>query len=172
MMCGRLTGERPTVNNDDTRLLRDGLGKFATGVTVVTCQGRGEPVGITANSFSSVSLEPPLILWNIAKVSRSLDAFLDAERFAINVLAADQEPVSVHFAQASRPSFEGVAHKISANGVPLLNDTLACFECRTHEIHDCGDHHIIIGEVDEFRFDGGDPLLFFSGRYTTTANRR
>lgn len=157
------------MNEKNTRLLRDGLGKFATGVTVVTCPGHGEPVGITANSFSSVSLEPPLILWNIAKVSKSLDAFLDAEHFAINVLAANQESLSVHFAQASRPSFDGVAHEMSPSGVPLLIDTLACFECRTHEIHDCGDHHIIIGEVNKFRYDGGAPLLFFSGRYTTTA---
>ena len=172
MMCGRRTGRRLIVNEKTTRQLRDGLGKFATGVTVVTCPGHDEPVGITANSFSSVSLEPALILWNIAKVSTSLDAFLDAEHFAINVLAADQEPLSVHFAQPGRPSFDGIAHEVSPGGVPLLDDTLACFECRTHEIHDCGDHHIIIGEVEKFRHNGGDPLLFFSGRYTTTADRR
>ena len=159
------------MNEKNTRRLRDGLGKFATGVTVVTCQGREGPVGITANSFSSVSLEPPLILWNIAKVSNSLDEFLHAEHFAINVLAADQELLSAHFAQAGRPTFADIAHELSPAGVPLLADTLASFECRTHEIHDCGDHHIIIGEIDDFRFDGGDPLLFFSGRYTTTAGR-
>lgn len=159
------------VNQDEKRKLREGLGKFATGVTVVTCQGPDGPVGLTANSFSSVSLEPPLILWNIAKVSRSLDAFLDAGHFAINVLTADQELLSVHFAQTSHPSFDTIAHEVSATGVPLLDDTLACFECRTHQIHDCGDHHIIVGEVERYRFDGGDPLLFFAGRYTTTADR-
>lgn len=170
-MCGRLTEGRLTVKNDHTRLLRDGLGKFATGVTVVTCQGHQGPIGITANSFSSVSLEPPLILWNIAKVSNSLRSFLDAEHFAINVLAADQESLSVHFAQANRPPFDDIGHELSPSGVPLLADTLACFECHTHEIHECGDHHIIIGEVEDYRYNGGEPLLFFSGRYTTTADR-
>ncbi len=158
------------VNQYDSRMLRDGLGKFATGVTVVTCQGPDGPVGITANSFSSVSLEPPLVLWNIAKVSNSLQAFLDADYFAVNVLAADQESLSVHFAQASRPSFDGIAHEASSSGVPLLAGTLACFECRTHEIHDCGDHHIIVGEIERFSAGDGNPLLFFSGRYTTTAD--
>ena len=159
------------MSENDTRRLRDGLGKFATGVTVVTCPGSAGPCGITANSFSSVSLEPPLISWNIAKVSRSLHAFLDAEHFAVNVLASNQEPLSVHFAQAKRPAFDDVAHEMSSSGVPLLAGTLACFECRTCEIHDCGDHHIIIGEVQDYRFNGGEPLLFFSGRYTTTADQ-
>ena len=153
------------VNRNNIRMLRDGLGKFATGVTVVTCQGHTGPIGITANSFSSVSLEPPLISWNIAKVSRSLQAFLDADHFAVNVLASDQESLSVHFAQANRPPFDDIGHEISPSGVPLLADTLACFECRTHEIHDCGDHHIIVGEVENHVFKEGRPLVFFAGNY-------
>jgi flavin reductase (DIM6/NTAB) family NADH-FMN oxidoreductase RutF len=172
MMSGRHASRQALVNENNTRMLRDGLGKFATGVTVVTCQGHTGPIGITANSFSSVSLEPPLILWNISKQSRSLQAFLQAQHFAVNVLASRQEPLSVHFAQTDRPSFDSVAHDMSSNGVPLLSEVLACFECRTHEIHECGDHHIIIGEVEDYRVEDGEPLLFFSGRYTTTANRR
>jgi flavin reductase (DIM6/NTAB) family NADH-FMN oxidoreductase RutF len=115
-----------------------------------------------------VSLEPPLILWNIAKVSTSLQAFLDAKHFAVNVLAADQQPLSVHFAQANRPSFADIDHQTSSRGVPLLAGALARFECRTHEIHDCGDHHIIVGKVENYRHGGGRPLLFFAGNYTTT----
>ena len=153
---------------NDTTELRKCLGKFATGVTVVTCtNASGHACGITANSFSSVSLEPPLVLWNIAKTSNSLDAYLEAEYFAINVLAEDQENVSIHFAQSVHTLFDGVDHEVSEKGVPLLKDTLACIECRTFEIHDCGDHHIIIGEVERFRKSDKRPLLFFSGRYAS-----
>lgn len=151
--------------------LRRALGRFATGVTVVTCQGSGGPCGITANSFSSVSLDPPLVLWNIAKVSNSLQAYLDAEFFAINVLAADQEPVSSHFALSDHTVFDGIVFSTSDEGVPLLPGTVACFECRTHQIHDCGDHYIIIGEVENHRSNSGQPLLFSDGRYTTVAEQ-
>ena len=150
----------------DTMDLRRCLGQFATGVTVVTCSdGKGEACGITANSFSSVSLEPPLVLWNIAKTSGSLDAYLNAEHFAFNVLSAEQEDISSHFAQSDHTLFDEVEHEVSDKGVPLLPGTLACFECRTYEIHDCGDHYIIIGEVENFRSNDGEPLLFYGGDY-------
>ena len=145
--------------------LRDCLGKFATGVTVVTCQGAKGPCGITANSFSSVSLEPPLVLWNIAKVSNSLQAYLDAEHFAVNVLGIGQIEISHHFAQSDHTRFNGIDYTLSEDGVPLLPDTVACFECRTHQIHDCGDHYIIIGEVKRYRSAAGEPLLFYGGEY-------
>ena len=142
------------------------LGKFATGVTVITCSdGDGHAYGITANSFSSVSLDPPLILWNIAKVSNSLQAFLDAPYFAINVLTADQEDLSRHFAQSDHTIFEGVEFTRSATGAPLLPDTLATFHCRRHQVHDCGDHYIVIGEVEDYTAGDGEPLLFFGGNY-------
>lgn len=165
MMCSPYAIKPAGVNKNNTETLRQGLGKFATGVTVVTCHGSEGPCGITANSFSSVSLQPPLVLWNIAKVSNSLQAYLDAEHFAINVLTAQQQPLSAHFAQAEHTAFDGISYAVSDKGVPILPGTLACFECRTHEVHDCGDHFIIIGEIEEFRFDGGDPLVFFAGRY-------
>jgi flavin reductase (DIM6/NTAB) family NADH-FMN oxidoreductase RutF len=169
MMCGRHGNRHAELNHDHHRQLRDGLGKFATGITVVTCASSTGLCGITANSFSSVSLEPPLVLWNIAKVSRALKTFLEARHFAINVLSEEQEALSVHFAQADRPGFGDVPHELSARGVPLLSSTLACFECRTHEIHDCGDHHIIVGEVENFRFDDGKPLVFYASRYARLA---
>ena len=152
----------------DSRSFRQCLGKFATGVTVVTCCDRnGRPCGITANSFSSVSLEPPLVLWNIAKVSNSLDAYLQAGHFAINVLSDQQQDVSSHFARSDHTLFDGMEHSTSQDGVPILPGTVATFECRTHEVHDCGDHYIIVGEVTAYSAQDGDPLLFYGGRYRT-----
>jgi flavin reductase (DIM6/NTAB) family NADH-FMN oxidoreductase RutF len=156
------------VNHD----LRECLGRFATGVTVVTCRGSEGPCGITANSFSSVSLEPPLVLWNIAKVSNSLQAYLDAEHFAINVLAVGQQELSSHFAQSDHTVFNGIDYDTSARGVPLLPDSVARFECRTHQVHDCGDHYIIVGEVERFRSDEREPLLFYNGRYVAMSERQ
>lgn len=154
----------------DTTELRKCLGQFATGVTVVTCtSAEGQACGITANSFSSVSLEPPLVLWNIAKTSGSLEAYLEAKHFAFNILSAEQEGISAHFAQSDHTLFDGIAHDVSDQGVPLLPDTLACIECRTHEIHDCGDHYIIIGEIERYRHSDKQPLLFFNSGYATIA---
>lgn len=146
--------------------LRQCLGKFATGVTVATCtDAGGNPCGITANSFSSVSLEPPLILWNIAKVSNSIDAYMNAEHFAINVLSSEQQALAAHFAGSDHTVFNDVEYTLSDDGAPLLHDTLAVFECRTHQIHDCGDHYIVIGEVTAFRSTEARPLLFYGGSY-------
>lgn len=145
---------------------RRSLGRFATGVTVVTCRaGDGALTGLTANSFSSVSLEPPLVLWNIAKVSRSLDAHRDAEYFGINVLRAGQEALSLRFARSDIDPFDGLDVGESPNGVPRLGDTLAWFECRRHAVHDSGDHYIIVGEVIDFEAADGDPLVFYRGDY-------
>lgn len=153
---------------DQMKHFRRCLAKFATGVTVVTCADEtGRPYGITANSFSSVSLEPPLVLWNVAKVSNSLKAFLDAEFFAINVLTSRQQDLSVHFARSDHTLFDTVETTRSAENIPLLPDTLACFVCRTFKIHDCGDHYIIIGEVVRYESTDAEPLLFFDGRYAT-----
>jgi len=150
----------------DSKAFRRCLGQFATGVTVVTCTDQdGNPYGITANSFSSVSLDPPLVLWNIAKVSNSLGAYLDAGHFAINILAADQTDVSSHFAKSDHTMFSDIEYTNGANGAPLLPATLACFECRTQAVHDCGDHYIIIGEVTSFASNDRDPLLFYGGGY-------
>lgn len=150
----------------DVQEFRRCLGKFATGVTVVTCaDDTGKPFGITANSFSSVSLEPRLVLWNIAKVSNSLQAFLQAEFFAINILAADQQDLSNHFARSDHTLFDAVDLKRSPENVPLLSGTLATLLCRTYQTHDCGDHIIIVGEVGEMASTDAKPLLFFGGGY-------
>ena len=151
---------------NNANAFRQCLGKFATGVTIVTCaDAGGNPCGITANSFSSVSLDPPLILWNIAKVSNSLDAYMEADHFAINVLSNTQQALSSHFARSDHTRFENIEYTLSPDGAPLLPDTLALFECRTYQIHDCGDHYVIIGEVTAFRSNESNPLLFFGGDY-------
>jgi len=110
-------------------------------------------------------LAPPLVLWSIAKVSNSLQAYLDAEYFAINVLSAEQRDLSHHFAQSDHTQFNGIDYETSPEGVPLLPGSVACFECRTHQVHDCGDHYVIIGEVERNRCNGAAPLLFYNGQY-------
>jgi 3-hydroxy-9,10-secoandrosta-1,3,5(10)-triene-9,17-dione monooxygenase reductase component len=153
---------------DEMKKFRQCLAKFATGVTVVTCaDDDGRPYGITANSFSSVSLKPRLILWNIAKVSNSLQTFLDAEYFAINILSKEQRELSAHFAKSDHTLFETVEIERSEENVPLIPGALARIECRTFNIYDCGDHYIIIGEVVRFESLDAEPLLFYNGKYSS-----
>ena len=151
---------------NNSKNLRRCLGKFATGVTVVSCRDTdGVACGITANSFSSVSLDPPLILWNVAKVSRSLHAYLKAEHFAVNVLGAEQKSLSARFAKSEDNLFDGIDYADSSDGVPMIDGAIAHFLCRTFEIHECGDHHIIVGEVIDYVANDGAPLLYFNGSY-------
>jgi len=152
--------------SDNELDLRRSLGRFATGVAVVTCcDDGGSPCGITANSFSSVSLDPPLVLWNIAKVSNSLDAYLGAEYFAVHILKDDQQYLSAHFATTDHTIYNGIDYEISARRVPILPDVLARFDCATRDIYDTGDHHIVIGEVLSHAANSGSPLLFYGGEY-------
>jgi len=151
----------------DARTLRDALGCFATGVTVVTTLDEdGQPVGLTANSFTSVSLEPPLLLVCIAKSAGSLAAMEAAEQFAVNVLHIGQQPTSNLFAKSGEDRFAATPWSRGHNGAPLLSGALANFECRRHALHDGGDHVILVGEVVRARFEPRrDPLLYFRGKY-------
>ncbi len=150
----------------DARLLRRGLGNFATGVTVVTARGPGgEQVGVTANSFNSVSLDPPLILWSIDKRSTSHSVFDVASHFAVNVLAADQIELSNHFARAQANKFADVSYEPGLGGAPLLPDCAARFQCERHQQLDGGDHWILIGKVVAFDDFGRSPLLYHQGAY-------
>lgn len=149
---------------------RRALGEFATGVTVITTKVDGAEHGMTSNSFSSVSLEPPLILWSIRRASRSFGAFEACSHFAVNVLASDQMELSQRFARSGPDKFEGVDWKPGKAGVPLLNDVAASFECQLGEVHDGGDHLILIGMVERYcRYDR-PPLLFAKGRYAIAAD--
>ncbi|MBR9830478.1 MAG: flavin reductase family protein [Oceanospirillales bacterium] len=150
----------------DTRALRNAMGHFATGVTVVTAPGEGcAMVGITANSFSSLSLEPPLVLWSLALSSPNLASFAEGKLFAVNVLGQGQEAMAMQFAGARDNKFAGIDYQLNRQGVPLLADTLARFECQVEFTRRLGDHLLIVGRVNDFSTDEGEPMLFFKGRF-------
>jgi flavin reductase (DIM6/NTAB) family NADH-FMN oxidoreductase RutF/DNA-binding MarR family transcriptional regulator len=149
----------------DPRAFRRCLGQFSTGVTVVTTILDGKPVGVTANSFSSLSLEPPLVLWSIGLTSRSCSAFAQAKHFAINILKSDQIDISQQFAGASKDKFEHVLWTAGSLGSPVLPDVLAVIECEMETQIAGGDHIIIIGRVRNYARFGGSPLLYSQGRY-------
>lgn len=154
----------------DTRELRRTLGQFATGVTIVTCLAEdGAPVGMTANSFSSVSLDPPLVLWSLDRRARSFPAFSAARHFAFSVLAQDQVELSNRFAQPGVEKFATVDWRPGIAGVPLIPDPAAHFECTQHATFDGGDHLIVVGRVERFvRYDRR-ALVFAHGRYGAVA---
>lgn len=168
---GRVISELALHPVDDPRKLRDALGTFATGVTIVaTCDPSGEPVGFTANSFGSVSLDPPLVLFSLSKQAQSLRAFLSASAFAVNVLSEDQQALSDRFATRLADKWQGVAHETWQLGVPILSDSLASFECEYRYTYDAGDHVIFVGEVKRMdRRPGGRPLVYHTGRYRRLA---
>lgn len=147
-----------------TRALRDAFGHFATGVTVVTTVGPHGPVGITANSFSSVSLEPPLVLWCPARRSTRFEAFVAARHYAIHVLASDQLDLCRHFSRAGG-GFEGFGSGLTPEGMPSLPGVLARFDCAAEASHEGGDHAILVGRVLRAETRAGDPLVFWGGRY-------
>jgi flavin reductase (DIM6/NTAB) family NADH-FMN oxidoreductase RutF len=151
----------------DARTLRDALGCFATGVTVVTAMTpEGTPIGLTANSFTSVSLDPPLLLVCIARSAGSVAALEAAMYFAVNVLQIGQQPASVRFAGRGQDRFAATAWERGQCGPPVLTGSLSTFECERHAIHEGGDHLILVGRVVRATFDPRrDPLLYFRGKY-------
>jgi flavin reductase (DIM6/NTAB) family NADH-FMN oxidoreductase RutF len=151
----------------DPRTLRDALGCFATGVTVVTCVDPvGTPAGLTVNSFTSVSLEPPLLLVCVHKLAASAEALTSASHFAINVLQTGQQPASMRFSTRDEDRFGVTPWSRGEAGAPILKDSLGVFECERFAVYDGGDHHILVGQVVKASFDGAlDPLLYFRGRY-------
>lgn len=151
----------------DPRAFRRALGNFATGVTIMTAAAGGRRVGVTANSFNSVSLEPALILWSIDKRSTSYEVFNDASHFAVNILAADQIDLSNQFARHSEDKFAGIEPETGAGGAPLLGDCAARFQCEMHQQVDGGDHWILIGKVVAFDDLGRAPLLYHQGVYSS-----
>jgi flavin reductase (DIM6/NTAB) family NADH-FMN oxidoreductase RutF len=152
----------------DQRHLRHALGRFATGVTVITTRTlSGKLEGLTANSFSAVSLDPPLVLWSLRGNAPSLSSFLDAGYFAVNVLAAEQCDLSRHFATPAEHKFGDFPHGSGLGGCPLLHGTLASFECSTEHTVVGGDHIIFIGRVHRATYRDGEPLIFSAGRYCT-----
>ena len=150
---------------------REALGRFATGVAVVTARdAAGEPVGMTMSSFNSVSLDPPLVLFSVDRAAHSLPAMQAAEGYAINILGRTQEHLSTRFARARADKFAEVAHSPGYGAAPVLADVLARFECKPYAQYDGGDHVIFVCEVLNLSAsDEDEPLIFYRGRYHTLA---
>jgi flavin reductase len=149
---------------------RSTVGAFATGVTVVTTRGEEHAYGMTANAFTSVSLDPPLILVCVINPSEGAEHISSNGVFAVNILSVDQEPLSRYFASRDRPkgrdAFAEVSHRFASSGAPILEGSAAFLDCRLHSTHEAGDHLIFIGEVLELEVnDGHEPLLFHGGGY-------
>ncbi len=153
--------------NFDQRAFRDAMGCFASAVTVITTTTEdGQAVGVTVNSFNSVSLDPPLVLFCLGREATNFEHFMASGRFAVNILRHGQDSISNGFAADGATFFRTIENGHSALGNPLIPDTLAMFDCRTEAVHDGGDHMILIGRVTELRHDpDGDPLLYYRGRY-------
>ncbi len=167
---GGKEGIDPAGSEAAQRQFRDALGHFCTGVTVMTAlvphKGTGavdEPVGITVSSFNSLSLDPPLILWSIAKESVSYNCYQVGSAFAVNVLSADQEDFALRFARTGRDKFDGVTLHTGLDGVPLIDGCVVYLECRTEARYPGGDHDIIVGRVRRIFNIGKAPLLFHIG---------
>jgi flavin reductase (DIM6/NTAB) family NADH-FMN oxidoreductase RutF len=151
-----------------TQEFRTALGMFATGVTIVTARTPDGVIGLTANSFNSVSLDPPLVLWSLAQAAASLPAFRAGSHYAINVLAADQKPLAERFALKGADRWAGVSFTDGMGGAPLLAGASATFECFNRSRYEEGDHVIFVGEVERCSWrEGASPLLFHGGRYFT-----
>ena len=148
---------------------RAALGMFATGVTIVTARAAdGQVIGLTANSFNSVSLTPPLVLWSLSRAAASMAVFSAGSHYAINVLAAEQQALAERFALKGADRWGGVTFDTGAGGAPLLHGAAATFECFNRSRYEEGDHVIFVGEVERCtRREGASPLLFHGGRYYT-----
>ncbi len=170
-------GEDVAVSPDDpeamaaARHFRDVLGRFASGVTVVTAMSNGAPVGMTCQSFSSVSLNPPLVMFIPAKTSRAWPAIQRSGKFCVNFLADDQADLSNRMASRGVDKFADVTwSRTPETGSPRLEGTLGYVDCQIHTVHEAGDHYIVVGRVVDLEEDGDrKPLLFFEGRYTSTS---
>ena len=165
-----LTLPRPEL---DQRDFRGALGCFATGVCLITTLGPGgKREGLTVNSFSSVSLDPPMVLWGLARSASCAGVFRDAEYFAVNVLAAEDHALSSHFARSGADKFAAFARRFSSGieGVPLLQGAVATFECHSRYRNYGGDHIVVIGTVERYSYNDRPSLVFHRGRYAAIQN--
>lgn len=158
---------------DNSRQFRDALGRFATGIAVVTaCAPDGQLIGLTINSFNSVSLNPPLVLWSLDKHSPNRAAFITASHYAINILSAEQEAISQHFATRQDDKFASIAWEAGLGGAPLLPGCCAQFQVENQVQHPGGDHLIFVGQVAAFTQNPElEPLLYFGGSYRQLSPR-
>jgi len=165
-----MTGKRPDINST---LLREALGCFPTGVVVATTLGDGgAPVGLTVNSFSSVSLDPPLILWSLALSAPSLGAFRKHPGFTINILSEEQHALCMQFSKPSDNKFEGIDWHTGYEGTPIIDNALAVLQCKTYRRFAGGDHEIFLGEVRKIDFTDKKPLVFHRGSFVELAEKQ
>lgn len=150
----------------EARRMRDALGRFATGVTVVTTAGQNGPEGLTANSFSSVSLEPPLVMWCPAKASARYGLYTQAKAWSVHVLGAEQLDICLRFTRGGQ-GFDGLISNTTPEGIPIIPGTAARFDCTTYACHEAGDHAVMIGNVLRVTIGGPDdhPLVFAAGHF-------
>lgn len=168
-MTSNVTGQNSSPRTIDARQFRTALGNFATGVTIVTASdGCGEYVGVTANSFNSVSMTPPLILWSLDKRSRSRPVFEHESYFIVHILSTDQLTIANKFASSSASKFQNVEFVEGVGGAPLIAGCAATFQCRTTSVYEGGDHLILVGEVLEFSESGEAALAFYRGQYAVS----
>ncbi|MCE9521745.1 MAG: flavin reductase family protein [Alphaproteobacteria bacterium] len=153
--------------NPISRAFRDALGHFATGVAVVTARNPdGEALGLTINSFASVSLDPPLVLWSLDKASDRFQAFMKVKHYAVNILSGEARALSQRLSRKGESALKGEALREGVHGAPILESAIAHFECQIEARHDGGDHIIFVGRVLDFGHAGhGHPLVYFRGRY-------
>lgn len=150
----------------DDRTFRDIVGNFCTGVTIITTMNEDlQPIGFTANSFSSLSLNPKLVLFSIDKNASTYKGFMNAHHFAVNILSNNQIDLSKQFSKRGINRFEGVNFSKDVTGSPILNDSLAYLDCKITNFYEGGDHTIVIGEVLSAEAIEGKPLVFFQGKY-------
>lgn len=156
----------------DSRAFRDAMGRFGTGVTLVTAlTDKGEPIGLTANSFTSLSLDPPLVLWSLDRKSDTVPIFSECKHFGVNVLQAHHRDLSTKFATKQNHHFDEIPFETWDSGVPIIVDALAALECEVYARHDGGDHVIMVGRVLGLKSqEEGEPLMFYRGKYAELAN--
>lgn len=157
----------------DARDFRNALGTFATGVTIITAAASdGTPVGLTCNSFASVSLNPPLVLWSLLIHSPNMSVFQNASHFAVNVLGASQQALATQFAKSAEDKFAGIHWRPGLGQAPVLADMVATFECRSVDRYYGGDHVIFLGSVEAYAYTACEPLLFAQGGFGRFARER
>src|SRR4051794_27225382 len=150
----------------DSRDFRNALGTYATGVTIITAGGADrKPYGVTCNSFASVSLNPPLVLWSLGMFSQGLTTFQNASHFTVNVLSASQQELAMRFAKSSDDKFDGVEWKPGLGNAPIIAGSVASFQCRAANRYYGGDHVIFLGAVEAYAYNKQEPLLFARGGF-------
>jgi len=155
------------MTENESDMLRKAFGRFATGVTVITMSDEdNRPLGMTASSFNSVSLDPPMVLWSAGKQAGEYERFAKCAKYAVHVLSDQQAGLSNHFATPAKDKFEGIDWQMSAHGLPLIADCPMCLQCETISRHEAGDHMILVGQVIDAHINSDKPpLLYYSSGY-------